>query len=422
MKTFTFLFLFLLVCSQCIGQSILKDFIKNNSIEIKSITPSDTTYQDLELIGNSIGNSRVVMLGEQDHGDGATFLAKSRLIKFLHEKLGFNILAFEGDLYSLNKGWDLTSTSSYSIDSLIQKNVYSIWTKCFQCAEVFSYLKQESETSFPLILTGFDSQLTGSISQQKLLSDLLHFLDTSKISYFQIEQKRNDFIDNLASLIKYYKGAAGKSPMSAPSIQSFITTIDTIINQVRQKYSDENFYIATMNSIHGAARQMIAELNKDNFGADEVRDKQMAENLKWLVDVKYSKEKIIVWAANSHIMKNYFKSSKPPSMGYIFTKQTNHANETYVLGFTGQTGKSGRISLKPYNVPSPAKNSIEQWLSEQQLQYAFVDFKTFNNQYPDFADNFSMKWIHWQNEKADWTKVFDGVFYIKEMQPCKKGE
>jgi hypothetical protein len=32
------------------------------------------------------GNSRIVMLGEQDHGDGTTFLAKTRLITFAEQK------------------------------------------------------------------------------------------------------------------------------------------------------------------------------------------------------------------------------------------------------------------------------------------------------------------------------------------------
>jgi|CXWL01.1.fsa_nt_gi erythromycin esterase-like protein len=416
MKIILFLFFFSPLLTN--GQTVLKDFVSTNAKEIKSITPADTNYNDFAVIEKAISNSRVVMIGEQDHGDGATFLAKSRLIKYLHEKLGFKILAFESDFYSLNRGWELASNNEYSIDSLIQKNIYPVWTKCNQCSDIFKYLKQQSSTSNSLVISGFDNQLMGSLSQQKLMHEISSFLDTSHLPLFQVEKTKIEFILNISSLLQYYKGIAGKSSITTNTIKSFIATIDTTLNQHTEKYSGDNFYIAVLKSIRGAARQMIAELNKEHFAADQARDEQMAENLIWLINSKYPNEKIIIWAANSHIMKNYFKSSKPPSMGYVVSQKKELKDLTYIIGFTGQSGKSGRISSKPYNISSPAKNSLEQWFNEKQFQYAFVDFKTFNNQHPDFNDTFFMKWIHWQNEKANWTKVFDGVFYIRDMYPC----
>lgn len=418
MKKFLFLFFFSPLLTS--GQTVLKDFILTNTKEIKSITPADTNYNDFAVIEKAIGNSRVVMIGEQDHGDGATFFAKSRLIKYLHEKLGFGILAFESDFYSLNRGWELTSSKEYSIDSLIQKNIYPVWTRCHQCSDIFKYLVHQSSTSNSLVISGFDNQLMGSLSQRKLINEINSFLDTSHLPLFQVEKTKIEFIQNISSLLQYYKGVGEKSSITTNTIKSFIVTIDTTLNQLTGKYSADNFYVALLKSIRGAGRQMIAELNKEHFAADQARDEQMAENLVWLINSKYPNEKIIVWAANSHIMKNYFKSSKPPSMGYVVSQTKELKDLTYIIAFTGQSGKSGRISSKPYNISNPAKNSLEQWFSEKQFQYAFFDFKTFRNQHPDFHDTFFMKWIHWQNKEADWTKVFDGVFYIRDMYPCDK--
>ena len=45
------------------------------------------------------------MLGEHPYDDGTTFVAKTRLVRFLHEQMGFNVLAFESGLYDCPKGY-----------------------------------------------------------------------------------------------------------------------------------------------------------------------------------------------------------------------------------------------------------------------------------------------------------------------------
>src|SRR5450631_1268156 len=85
----------------------LPPFQKDLSV-IRSIEPADTDFSDLEGLAAAIGNSRIVLLGEQTHGEASTFLAKTRIIHFLHEKMGFNVLAFESGFYDCARIWDNT--------------------------------------------------------------------------------------------------------------------------------------------------------------------------------------------------------------------------------------------------------------------------------------------------------------------------
>lgn len=74
----------------------------------------------------------------------------------------------------------------------------------------------------------------------------------------------------------------------------------------------------------------------------------MANNLRFLLSTLYKEEKIIVWAANIHIM-NYtdqlqskskdFRKVILKSMGTVFTNDSVAAKSTYVLGFTSYQGK-----------------------------------------------------------------------------------
>lgn len=69
-----------LTSSNLSAQILIKKYVKENTIPIATIEPDSTNFFDLRAIGNAIGKARIVMLGEQDHGDAPTFLAKTRLI------------------------------------------------------------------------------------------------------------------------------------------------------------------------------------------------------------------------------------------------------------------------------------------------------------------------------------------------------
>jgi erythromycin esterase len=77
-------------------QAELAAWIRATGFSLRTITPTDDDFSDLEPLVAKIGSSRLVMLGEHTHNDGATFLAKARLLRFLHQRLGFDVLAWEG--------------------------------------------------------------------------------------------------------------------------------------------------------------------------------------------------------------------------------------------------------------------------------------------------------------------------------------
>lgn len=112
------------------GQEKIKKYVRENAVPLSSIDPDSLNYSDLQEIGKAIGEARVVMLGEQDHGDGPGYHAKTRLIKYLHEKKGFNVVAFEADFFNINYHWGLVKTGRLAIDSFIESNISVTWKSC----------------------------------------------------------------------------------------------------------------------------------------------------------------------------------------------------------------------------------------------------------------------------------------------------
>lgn len=398
------------------AQNNIKKYVKENYVKINSISPDATDYADLKELGDAIGNSNVVMLGEQDHGDAATFLAKTRIIKYLHEKKGFNVLAFESDFFGLNYGWDNLNNNKQNLDSLIMKNIYPIWTYCDACSNLFkTYLPQTLLTSSPLKITGFDNQNYSKLIFEKLDSVII----STSIPIGKLPQYSTEVL----SLFKSWYKNIGDTLL----IKKTNNYLSELKNQLYAKLGDGNFWsIAVENLIQQNLQFVFSKT--DPVQSTNIRDRQMAKNLQWVVNTKYPKDKIIVWAHNHHISKynGHFREdflNNVTTMGAVFTSDTVAATNSYILGFTSLKGSTARLKQKVYSVSKPKKNSFEKWIGHN-VNYAFVDFHIYNNSNYSIEDfymsgAFMNKWYH-KSHLAKWSEIFDGVFYIKEMFPCKE--
>jgi erythromycin esterase-like protein len=400
------------------GQDSIKKYVQENTVQIKAIEPDSTDYSDLEAFGNAIGNSKIVMLGEQDHGDAATFLAKTRLIKYLHQKKGFNVLAFESDFFGLNYGWDFVKNGKLNCDSFILKNIYPLWTYCNACKNLFTlYIPSSLKTNNPLEITGFDNQ----VFTKPLYPILDSVLRKLKIPI----TKQTDYSSTILPFLQSW-GKFTNDSISNTKVNNYLIEIKS---QLLRVLPDTNFWVMTVDNL---IQQNIEFRNLGKYYRKDgnTRDRQMALNLNWLDKVKYPNEKIIVWAHSYHISKfaghypdDFMNTAMP--MGSVFTADTLNLKTTYVLGFTSYEGTAGRLfKNKTYKIDKPKENGFENWI-DKSFEYAFVDFKKYNSKYANTTDNFYMSgavkgnWYH-KNDKAQWNKIFDGVFYIKTMFPCKE--
>jgi erythromycin esterase-like protein len=122
--------------------------------ELTIISLEDKTSQnpyDLESLRELIADMRIVLLGEQTHGDGATFDAKVELIKFLHDELGFDIVAFESPLYGIYKANKLSENIKNNHD-LLNESVFGIWSNTKQYQQLLEYKATTIDTKNSLSL------------------------------------------------------------------------------------------------------------------------------------------------------------------------------------------------------------------------------------------------------------------------------
>jgi erythromycin esterase-like protein len=400
------------------GQLPLIKTIQENVYKINSISSQDEL--DLSSLAKAIGNARVVMLGEQDHGDATTFEAKTRIIAYLHKHLGFDVLAFESDFYALNGAWKEVKNSD-DLSQLIQGNLFQIWSKCQQFSGLKQYLLDSYQSGKLLELTGFDVQLHGMYSQVHFSRWFVDFLRKRKLVDVVEKEPNSNFIPMLDSIIYHSKKQTSVSDTtSLKRFQNQLAQIQTEL--VKQNFSKE-YEMQVLKSLQSQVFVMLCRNGTNMARGAQERDRQMADNLHWLMSHQFAGRKVMVWAANSHIygapfepVRNYFTDSYYP-MGYCF-KQKDTTLPVYTLGFTSYTGSAQRIGGNLYSFESKERNSFEEWVNESKVDYAFIDFDKAKVSL-DQRQPFSMAGAGHIQLKQSWMDGFNGVFYIKKMEPCK---
>ena len=408
--------LFLFASNYLFAQEQIKKYIVANTIKIETIQPNSTDFSDLQAIGDAIGDAKIVMMGEQDHGDAPTFLGKTRLIKYLHEKKGFDVLAFENDFFSTNYNWTFVKSGKLSVDSFIKTNISATWARCTACDPLFKeYLPSTLISDNPLEISGFDMYM----NTRKLLPKLDSIIKNLRLPVTQTADYASQIFPKISS---WYMNT--KDSVANKEVNDYLLLIK---NQLLAKLSEDDFWIRCVDNLI-AENKKFNNWRQNYFKDINTRDRQMAANLKWLAEVKYPNSKIIVWGHNYHISK--YSGHYPEkflngqnTMGSVFTEDTSIMKKTYILGFTSYEGTAGRLFFgKIYKVDKPKTNSLENWINKK-YNFAFVDFKKYNTANPLGNEAFNMSGAtkgnrYHSSQSGIWNRIFDGVFYIKEMYPC----
>ncbi len=354
MRSIYFLVAFLLVIP----------FFGKSQLKIQTIKQdNDGVFSNLNQLDQYLGKARIVSLGEQTHADGATFDAKVQLIKYLHEQLGFNVLAFESSYYECNKANELLSQHK---ENSLKQAVFGIWdNKALK--ELEDYILQTQNTSHPLKITGFDFQFSGQLAKTYFIKDVTTALkqlgDTSIMSSAKwIQFKRAT--EKQIKFSNYFKKASGAD---TAVIGEIVRSILAFLN-VKRTSSQLSDYLQMI------CNNLVAD-TRHRYESKNFRDSVMATNLLKLASTEFEKEKIICWNATSHFIYNpklieddAYQNFVP--MGDYLHKEIG--DKLYTIGFTSLEGKAGTI-IK-YKLKSPPTNSMEYLLGKSGIDFGFVDF------------------------------------------------
>lgn len=401
---------------------LTKNFLTEHVRPIKSIDPTYRSTEDLDFLKTELAGVDIVMLGEQSHGDGASFLAKARLIKYLHEVLDFDVLVFESGLVDCHRVWKAIEAGGDSL-GVFDLGVFPVWTQSQQVAPVFDYVLKQSKTPDPLMLAGFDIQPTGvDVTMPKRFEELQRFLQ-GRVDGFD---KKNypTFFRLIAD-----PGKAMREKPTTEQRRMFEADVARLERDILAPGSNVEAEIMAR-SIRNLRQTFYLFWNADlrvpgnTPHVFNIRDKGMAENMTLLKEKIWPGKKMIVWGANTHIgygrgFLGGFNGQEAADPGMVPMGQylkIDYGDAVYTISFTSYEGDVGSMRGDIFDVPAAAEGTLEEKMSQMPIELGFLSLR--NEALND--ERFATRLYGHSEMMGRWSKMTDAIFYIKTMTPSTK--
>jgi erythromycin esterase len=400
-------------------------WLQANAHPIRTLSAADRDFSDLQPLKAAIGNARVVLLGEPSHGDGTTFLAKARLIAFLHQEMGFDVLAWESGLWDVRQVWQHVQAGEGVIPAS-RRGIFTLWTQSQEVLPTLDYVQETVGTARPLELAGFDSQTTGTLA-----TDSLHLLMERFARRIGSPVPDDPEWPAAAATLHHLAETldVGAKPPEADQLRLLRLLAALRADAAAKAGTDRDaLYWAQVLESTISLAQMMWAASPGFFGAQEanLRDAQMARNLVWLANVWYPGKKIVVWAANTHVARSVEQlKAVDGSRPYQATGWVTHmggevyaalGTQMYAIGFTAATGVYARLGLAPQALPPVPPGSLEARFQEAGMVSAFLDFRSAPAGGEWLRNVFAWP-LFYDDLKGDWTAVFDGMVFTRDMTP-----
>jgi erythromycin esterase len=289
--------------------------LRKLAVPMRSVNFSDEDSSDLLPLKDALNGVTVVGLGEATHADGAAYRAKLRLVKFLHQNMGFDVLIWEAgflDAYCLNQA---LRDPAISLASAKAKLMNDTWAASENIDGLFAYARSSWQTSHPVQMAGMNGGHPdlGFDNFEHLLDDIVHNLSEHAVSGSQRAK-----IDALARRV--FGDPAHAAALSARERYQQRQALEGLMSTARQSRRERPLASEQREDADFAEEALHATLLDESvkyyYGkylstrqgmwarkSNTIRETNMAELFLWLRMHHFAGKKIMIWAATNHLAR-----------------------------------------------------------------------------------------------------------------------
>jgi erythromycin esterase-like protein len=343
--------------------SNIQQTINAASNALNGIDIGTTGDSDLAAFGDAVGSHSIVLLTEPTHGDGGTFTLKARLVKYLHENMGFNVLFMESGMYDLARMAQRTAAGGDSASVQGPGRVYYMYSETAQGQEVLQYVDSTRPTAQPLALWGHDVQMAGVDSINTAVPDLQAFLTANGSAlpasadwpgYQRVAQQVVALNGNTLAAAD----ATSFLNMSSQATAELCAMPDS--NSV-DLFQSAGFWCRIATGIQADYSHLFSAT--DPRTPTDLRDLAGAGNIEWLLNGRLKGQKTIVWlhalhgfnglsGTNSCVLADSQECG--PGWTNVGTNLVKaFSDQVYIVHITAGQGIFGAFADSPCGTPLP---------------------------------------------------------------------
>lgn len=378
-------------------------WLQEHVVAVESIDAAQANWEDLEPLADQIGNARIVeLIGFGQADEGASYDAMHRLIRFLHQRMGFDVLVWPVGIFE-GAEMERHLYEGASVEKAAA-TLYSVWRQSKHVLPVLDYARSTQATARPLNMPGTLTQFH-RVAKDRYAQHLTDFLDSVDPSFLTATHR--EAMDALWTRPQRIRDLPAEQRARASALaEELLHLFDEAVPALQSRYSpqrvtlERNILKNMITFVELEERRANAETEAqiDNLGA--FIDSVAAINFLNMAEGQYRDRKMILWNGRQGARDAF-------------------PDQVFSLAFTayqGVTGRPNRPQTAPLN-PAPA-GSLEALLHAQALPYALLNLR------PVHEDE--THWLHDPNsarmsakfaDTEPWTKRLDAIFFIDTVYP-----
>lgn len=331
-------------------------------------------FEDLHPLKKVLQDVQVVAMGEATHGTREFFQLKHRMLAFLATELGFTVFALETDVADAHPVNTYVLTGQGDVAQVLAG--LGIWNT-EEVRELILWMRRYNEDPRhprKLKFHGVDTQ-----SPVMTVQSLGTYLAQVDVSFAPQVAER---LALLADQKRWFRNLQEMSAEDKKSLAAFVQEVLARFEARKPEYvrrSDAREW-ARMKQLVTVLRQLM---ERNVSGNREVRDRSMADNLRWAMDFEGPGTKAVLWAHNGHVTR-----TEDDGMAWPMGRHLGQAlgRKLYVFGFAFHQGgfqafnisrapKEGRKGMVDFFVPPAPEGTLDAALGATGFSLAALDLR-----------------------------------------------